>query len=136
MRLLLASVAVAALLVTPPAYALTYQDIQSSVAGMTAVQVDIYKAKLIGKQVTWVGRVDGARRHIIGNLCIVYMDIDGGGYDARFDTTENIARLLRKGYYYKFTGTIADVFLVFGHAVVVLNNVKFLNSRRSRGGHR
>lgn len=108
------------------ALALSYEEIDQNCQNLTDAQFSEYSKSLIGKRVTWTGKVTDVSENWLNPNYEVKIDMDETGvFDVSFDVPKSLALQLKKNAYYKFTGTIKRVTKVLGVSVVTLENVSF-----------
>ena len=108
------------------ALALSYEEIDRNCQNITDAQFSEYSKTLVGKRVTWTGKVTDVSENWLDPNYEVKIDMDETGvFDVSFDVPKSLALQLEKNAYYKFAGTIKRITKVFGTAVVTLENVSF-----------
>lgn len=108
------------------ALSLSYKEIDKNCQNLTDAQFSEYSKSLIGKRVTWTGKVTNVSKNWLDHNYEVKIDMDKTGvFDVSFDVPKSWALQLKKNAYYKISGTIKRVAKVFGTVVVTLENVSF-----------
>lgn len=125
-RLLILVALLLALILPAPAWALTYQEIVDATKGMNATEFKVYRDKVVGTKIDWMGWVTISGAHPNTGIPIIGLDYDGDGYgETGIYVPAWVTNKMFVGKRYRVVGFIGDLVYQNGHVSVNLKSPRF-----------